>query len=134
MPRYPCCLALLALVACSSESSDPPAAAAAPERSVPSADVQAAEGGGEFRMPVMDVFTITGRGVVMTGRIESGSVAAGDTVCLRAMEGGSRELVIAGIEMFRKVLESASAGDNVGLLVQGIDDGEVNDGDVLEEC
>lgn len=82
---------------------------------------------GDFKMVVEDVFTITGRGTVVTGRIESGSVSLNDTVILN----GTTPLVVAGVEMFRKMLDSAQAGDNVGLLLRDITRDNVKTGDVL---
>lgn len=92
-------------------------------------------GGAEtFRMVVEDVFTITGRGTVVTGKIASGSVAVGDTVMLKRQDGSCREVTITGIEMFRKLLNTAVKGDNVGLLLRGVDRAEVGKGDTLEQC
>lgn len=88
----------------------------------------------KFRMVVEDVFTITGRGTVVTGKIASGTVAVGDTVMLRRQDGSSREVMITGIEMFRRVLNTAVKGDNVGLLMRGMERGEVGRGDILEQC
>ena len=82
---------------------------------------------GDFKMVVEDVFTITGRGTVVTGRVESGSVSLNDTVILN----GTTPLVVAGVEMFRKMLDSAQAGDNVGLLLRDITRDNVKTGDVL---
>lgn len=90
----------------------------------------------DFSMPVMDVFTITGKGLVATGRIESGSVTDGEVVCLeRQAGGGRREVTVGGIEQFMKILESASAGENVGLLLTGLEKGDVTRGDrVIGTC
>ena len=83
-----------------------------------------------FLMPVEDVFTITGRGTVATGRVERGVVKVGDTVEIVGM-GAKKSTVITGVEMFRKLLDQAQAGDNVGLLLRGIDRKEVERGQVL---
>ena len=88
---------------------------------------------GTFRITVQDVFSITGRGTVITGQIESGSITVGDTVTLRRKDGSSREVVVTGLEMFRKMLDTAKQGDNVGLLLRGIARNEVGRGDVLEK-
>ena len=83
-----------------------------------------------FLMPVEDVFTITGRGTVATGRVERGTVKVGDTVEIVGM-GSSKQTVITGVEMFRKLLDQAEAGDNVGLLLRGVERNEIERGQVL---
>ena len=83
-----------------------------------------------FLMPVEDVFTITGRGTVATGRVERGTVKVGDTVEIVGM-GSKLQTVITGVEMFRKMLDQAQAGDNVGLLLRGIQRTEIERGQVL---
>ena len=83
-----------------------------------------------FLMPVEDVFTITGRGTVATGRVERGTVKVGDTVEIVGM-GSKLSTVITGVEMFRKMLDQAQAGDNVGLLLRGIQRNEIERGQVL---
>ena len=83
-----------------------------------------------FLMPVEDVFTITGRGTVATGRVERGTVKVGDTVEIVGM-GSKLQTVITGVEMFRKMLDQAEAGDNVGLLLRGIQRNEIERGQVL---
>ena len=87
---------------------------------------------GGFRLPVEDVFTITGRGVVVTGRVQTGVGTVGLPV--RIVRDGAQVATsrITGIEAFRKVLESAQPGDNVGLLLQGIDRAQLQRGDVVE--
>lgn len=85
-----------------------------------------------FRIVVEDVFSITGRGTVITGRIQSGCVAVGDIVTLRRLDGSAREVAVSGIEMFRKMLDRAVKGDNVGLLLRGLSKSDVGRGDVLE--
>jgi len=83
-----------------------------------------------FLMPVEDVFTITGRGTVATGRVEQGRIKVGDEVELVGF-GAEKKTVVTGVEMFRKLLDEAQAGDNVGLLLRGIDKEEVERGMVL---
>ena len=83
-----------------------------------------------FLMPVEDVFSITGRGTVATGRIETGRCKVGDEVQLLGL-GEDKKSVITGVEMFRKTLEEGEAGDNVGLLLRGIDKEEVKRGMVV---
>ena len=83
-----------------------------------------------FLMPVEDVFTITGRGTVATGRVERGTVKVGDTVEIVGM-GSKLSTVITGVEMFRKMLDQAQAGDNVGLLLRGVQRNEIERGQVL---
>ena len=83
-----------------------------------------------FLMPVEDVFSITGRGTVATGRIETGVVKVGDEVQLLGL-GEDKKSVVTGVEMFRKILEVGEAGDNVGLLLRGIDKKEVKRGMVI---
>ena len=83
-----------------------------------------------FLMPVEDVFTITGRGTVATGRVERGTVKVGDTVEIVGM-GSKLTTVITGVEMFRKMLDQAQAGDNVGLLLRGVQRNEIERGQVL---
>ena len=83
-----------------------------------------------FLMPVEDVFSITGRGTVATGRIETGKCKVGDEVQLLGL-GEDKKSVITGVEMFRKTLEEGEAGDNVGLLLRGIDKDEVKRGMVV---
>ena len=83
-----------------------------------------------FLMPVEDVFSITGRGTVATGRIETGRVKVGDEVELLGL-GEDKKSVVTGVEMFRKILDEGEAGDNVGLLLRGIDKKEIKRGMVL---
>jgi elongation factor Tu len=83
-----------------------------------------------FQMPVEDVFTITGRGTVATGRVEQGRIKVGDEVELVGF-GANKKTVVTGVEMFRKLLDEAQAGDNVGLLLRGVDKDEVARGMVL---
>jgi len=83
-----------------------------------------------FLMPVEDVFSITGRGTVATGRIERGIVKQGEEVELVGM-GTDRKTVVTGVEMFRKLLDEGRAGDNAGLLLRGVDKDEIQRGQVL---
>ncbi|MCL2369799.1 MAG: elongation factor Tu [Firmicutes bacterium] len=83
-----------------------------------------------FLMPVEDVFTITGRGTVATGRVERGSVKIQDKVEIVGIT-ATRETVVTGIEMFRKMLDSALAGDNAGILLRGVDRKDIERGQVL---
>jgi len=83
-----------------------------------------------FLMPVEDVFSITGRGTVATGRIERGIVKVGEEVALVGM-GSDRKTVVTGVEMFRKLLDEGQAGDNVGLLLRGVGKEEIERGQVL---
>ena len=83
-----------------------------------------------FLMPIEDIFSITGRGTVATGRIETGVVKVGDEVELLGL-GQEKNAVVTGVEMFRKTLDQGEAGDNVGLLLRGIDKNEVKRGMIL---
>ncbi len=83
-----------------------------------------------FLMPVEDVFSITGRGTVATGRIERGKIKVGEEVEMVGM-GAEKKTVVTGVEMFRKLLDDGQAGDNVGLLLRGIDKREIERGMVL---
>jgi elongation factor Tu len=84
-----------------------------------------------FLMPVEDVFSITGRGTVATGRIETGVVNTGEEVNLIGLGSESKKTVVTGVEMFRKILDTGEAGDNVGLLLRGIDKNEIKRGMVI---
>ncbi len=84
-----------------------------------------------FLMPVEDVFTITGRGTVATGRIERGTVRTGDQVEIIGLKEKSATTVVTGVEMFRKILDEAFAGDNVGCLLRGVQRNEIERGQVL---
>ena len=83
-----------------------------------------------FLMPVEDVFSITGRGTVATGRVETGIVKVGDEVQILGL-GEDKKSVVTGVEMFRKLLDQGEAGDNVGLLLRGIDKKEIRRGMVI---
>ena len=84
-----------------------------------------------FLMPVEDVFSITGRGTVATGRIETGVVKVGDEIQIIGLGAEGRKSVVTGVEMFRKLLDTGEAGDNVGLLLRGIDKDEIKRGMVI---
>ena len=85
----------------------------------------------DFLMPVEDVFSITGRGTVATGRIETGVANTGDLVDILGMGAENLQSTITGVEMFRKILDRGEAGDNVGLLLRGIDKSEIKRGMVI---
>ena len=84
-----------------------------------------------FLMPVEDVFTITGRGTVATGRVERGVIKVGDEVSIVGLREETRKTVATGVEMFRKLLDQAEAGDNIGVLLRGIDRDSIERGQVL---
>ena len=84
-----------------------------------------------FLMPVEDVFTITGRGTVATGRVERGEINVGDTVEVVGLKEKADQYVVTGLEMFRKTLDQAVAGDNVGALLRGVDRKDIERGQVL---
>jgi elongation factor Tu len=84
-----------------------------------------------FLMPVEDVFSITGRGTVATGRIERGIINSGDTVEILGMGAENLKSVVTGVEMFRKILDRGEAGDNVGLLLRGIEKTDIRRGMVI---
>src|ERR1700733_5896815 len=84
-----------------------------------------------FLMPVEDVFTITGRGTVGTGRVERGQIKVGEEVEIVGLQDSSRKSVVTGIEMFRKLLDSGIAGDNVGVLLRGVERNDIERGQVL---
>jgi elongation factor Tu len=84
-----------------------------------------------FLMPVEDIFSITGRGTVATGRIETGVVKTGEEVNIIGLGAESKKTVVTGVEMFRKILDRGEAGDNVGLLLRGVDKKEIKRGMVV---
>ena len=84
-----------------------------------------------FLLPIEDVFTITGRGTVATGRLERGIIKVGDPAEIVGLKDENRSTVVTGVEMFRKLLDQAEAGDNVGVLLRGIQRSEVERGQVL---
>src|SRR5437870_4105087 len=84
-----------------------------------------------FLMPIEDIFSITGRGTVVTGRVERGVVKVGEEVEIVGMQEQTKKSVVTGVEMFRKLLDEGQAGDNIGALLRGIDKDEVERGQVL---
>ena len=82
-------------------------------------------------MPVEDVFTITGRGTVATGRVERGVLRMGDKVEIVGLSDEKRETTVTGIEMFRKLLDYAEGGDNIGALLRGVQRTDIERGQVL---
>jgi len=84
-----------------------------------------------FLMPVEDVFSITGRGTVATGRIETGIIHTGEELQIIGLGSDGRKTVCTGVEMFRKILDEGQAGDNVGLLLRGVDKKEIKRGQIL---
>jgi len=85
----------------------------------------------DFLMPIEDVFTITGRGTVVTGAIQQGTVHVGDKMQLVGIKEETQETVVTGVEMFRKMMDEGQAGDNVGLLLRGVERSEVERGMVV---
>lgn len=86
-----------------------------------------------FLMPVEDVFSITGRGTVATGRVERGVLKVGDEVEIVGLMEAPRKVVVTGVEMFRKLLDQAEAGDNIGALLRGIQRNEIERGQVMAQ-
>ncbi len=86
-----------------------------------------------FLMPIEDVFTITGRGTVGTGRVERGQVKVGEEIEIVGLQEETRKSVVTGIEMFRKLLDIGIAGDNIGVLLRGIDRNDIERGQVLSK-
>ena len=84
-----------------------------------------------FLMPVEDVFSITGRGTVATGRVERGTLHVSDEVEIVGIHEDTRKVVVTGVEMFRKLLDEAQAGDNIGALLRGVQRTEIERGQVL---
>ncbi len=123
-----------ALKALEATSSDDPACApiwelmAAVDSYIPTPDRKADQ---PFLMPVEDVFTITGRGTVATGRVERGQLRTSEEVEIVGLSDERRKTVVTGIEMFRKLLDYAEAGDNIGALLRGIQRSEIERGQVL---
>ena len=81
-----------------------------------------------FTMPIMDAFAISGRGTVMTGRVETGAIESGDTVCVPTTSGETLSRKVEGIEQFRKIMDRAEAGQMVGVLVTSVNPKEVEKG------
>ena len=88
---------------------------------------------GSFGMTVEDVFSITGRGTVVTGRVQAGTVTVGEQVLLSRAGQPLLQVEVTGVEMFRKTVRTATAGDNVGLLLRGVAKDQVVRGDVLSK-
>jgi translation elongation factor EF-Tu-like GTPase len=88
---------------------------------------------GTFGLTVEDVFSITGRGTVVTGRVQAGTVSVGEQVLLSRAGQPLQQVEVTGIEMFRKIARTAKAGDNVGLLLRGLSRDQVLKGDVLSK-
>ena len=86
-----------------------------------------------FMMPVEDVFSITGRGTVATGRVERGQVKVGDEVEIIGLQEENKKTTVTGVEMFRKLLDYAEAGDNIGALLRGVSREEIQRGQVLAQ-
>ena len=86
-----------------------------------------------FRFTVQDVFYIRGRGTVVTGTVEDGSVRVGESVSLRRTDGSAMEVTVSGIEKFRQISDTAVRGENVGILLRGVEKDQVGRGDVLEK-
>lgn len=84
-----------------------------------------------FMMPVEDVFTITGRGTVATGRVERGIIKVNEEVEIVGLKNKTKKVIATGLEMFRKLLDNAKAGDNVGILLRGIDRSDIERGQVI---
>jgi len=89
-------------------------------------------GGGDFSMTVVDVFAITGKGVVITGKVSSGSIGVNETVCVPLNSGEAVARTVIGIEQFRKILDRIGAGENGGILVEGVDRAEIKKGANLD--
>jgi translation elongation factor EF-Tu-like GTPase len=89
-------------------------------------------GDGSFRMPVVDIFSIQGRGTVVTGRVEAGTVRVGMPVDVVRDGAVALSTTVTGVEMFRKVLDTATVGDNVGLLLQGVGKDQLHAGDLVQ--
>lgn len=90
---------------------------------------------GEFSMPIVDVFSIKGRGLVVTGRVESGRLTIGQKVVIKSAEGQTlHETTVVGIEQFRKKVDSAEAGENVGVLLKNLTKDDVQSGMILTQA
>lgn len=98
---------------------------------VPTAPMNNYSVASNFQFTVEDVFFLTGRGMVVTGRVASGELNVGDTVILVKQDGTRRNVTVTGIEMFRKKLDKAIAGDNAGILLRELSRNEVQRGDML---
>ena len=94
-------------------------------------EIQSGRGGTEFEMTISDVFAVSGRWTVVTGRVSRGTVSQGDRVLIRGHGGRVLETKIGGIESFRKARRTAAEGDAVGLLLKGVQKDQVEPGDIL---
>ncbi|MEO8360534.1 MAG: EF-Tu/IF-2/RF-3 family GTPase [Vicinamibacteria bacterium] len=103
-----------------------------PTKAVPPKAPRARDAAGAFRMKVEDIFTISGRGTVVTGQIASGDIRIGDEVSFVSTKGVSMKSNITGIEMFQKVVDVAKAGDRVGLLLRGVRLNDIPAGTTIE--
>jgi translation elongation factor EF-Tu-like GTPase len=88
---------------------------------------------GSFGLTIEDVFSITGRGTVVTGRVQTGTVTVGEQVLISRAGQPLVQVEVTGVEMFRKIVRTASAGDNVGLLLRGVERDQVARGDVVSK-
>ncbi len=91
------------------------------------------EGAASFRLIVQDVFFITGRGTVIVGKIEEGSITVGDNLTLSRKDGSRRTVTVSGIEKFRKIVDTACKGENVGILLENLEKNDIGQGDILEK-
>jgi elongation factor Tu len=98
-----------------------------------SMDYSINEAENSFMLTVEDVFSISGRGTVVTGVVTYGSISVGDVVSIHRTNGMISSTTVAGIEAFRKLLDTANAGENVGILLRGIDKSDVERGDILRK-
>lgn len=116
-----------------SQTSQEPEPRAQAEAEVPPTRPAGAAGAAsaDFTMQVLDAFEISGRGVVATGRVGSGGVSVGDALCLLQQDGAERRVSVAGLERFRDVIETASEGEDVGILFDDLDESEIARGDTL---
>ena len=87
---------------------------------------------GPFRLAIQDVFSITGRGTVVTGTVDTGRISVGDRIGIRHADGSRTEVTVAGLEAFRATLQSAGPGDHIGVLLQPLERDDVAMGDILE--
>lgn len=123
------CVALSLLficTACAEEADDPSMESANSADATTRVPDPAADSTEPFRMKIMDVFSITGKGVVLTGNVSSGTIHVNDMVCVPLTDGTTLAREAVGIEAFRKMLDSATQGDNVGVLIDDIDKGLIN--------
>ena len=130
MRVYLAMIVVLLAAACTSETAE----TTAPTHTLADTAVvepEVAKNADAFRMTIADVQKIAGGRVVVTGKIASGTASVGDTICINAAKVGKQEIDIAGMERLNKVIQSASAGEFVGLLVNGIALNDISAGDEL---